>query len=316
MDPQPAPPEPPAEIVERLVTPLQAFLIRPEILFGRVAMIAVTVLLAIVVYALIRRVLRRLQREFEENSQSGPEAARRRAQRSLTVVSLLGSIARWTILLAALLWVLAIAGVNLVPVLAGAGVVGLAVGLGAQSLIRDFVSGLFITLEGQFAVGDYVNIGGKFGAVEQLGLRVTVLRDLQGQLHYVPNGTIAAVTVYEEPAVVWGIELQTPADDADRARQELMTVLEDLRQEFPRQLLGWRDPQVLQLQTGLVGLQTVVDIFPEQEWVVQQELAGRWLRRVQEAGIALPEGAAPRVYAAIGVESGLKGPSAAARPSA
>lgn len=278
-------------------------LLLSNVLFTRLAMVLVVVVLALVVHGLVRRVLRRVEKRLRERSEAGPEAAQRRALRGLTVISLLGSIAKWTVLLVALLWILAIAGLNLTPVLAGAGVVGLAVGLGAQSLIRDFVSGLFITLEGQFAVGDYVNIGGKLGAVEELGLRVTVLRDLQGQLHYVPNGAIDKVTVYEQPRVRWGIALEGPAEALAVMRQELLAVLEDLRQEFPRQLLGWEEPRALQLQTGLAGLQTVVDVFPEQEWVIQQELAGRWLRRLRDAGIALPEGAEARVYGAIGPES-------------
>ena len=87
------------------------------------------------------------------------------------------------------------------------------------------------------------------------------------------------------------------------AREALLAVLADLHQEFPRQLLGWEQPRVLQLSTGLAGLQTTVDVFPEQQWVVEGELAPRWLRRLAEAEIVLAEGVQPRVYAALKAES-------------
>jgi small conductance mechanosensitive channel len=283
---------------------LQLIFSRPEVLFGRLGMIVIAIVAALVVYGILWRMLARMRRRLEARLQAGPTARHRRLSRSLTVLSLLGSVAKWTILLAALLWILAIAGVNLLPILAGAGVAGLAVGLGAQSLIRDFLSGLFVMLEGQFAIGDHVNIGGTLGTVEEMGLRVTVLRDLQGQLHYIPNGSIGAVTVYEAPRVQWGVNLALPAEAVPAARAALVATLEDLRTEFPRKLLGWATPRALDLQGGYVGLQTIVAVFPEQKWLLDEELAPRWLRRLAGAGVALPEGVQPRVYVALRGETG------------
>ncbi len=114
---------------------------------------------------------------------------------------------------------------------------------GRQSLIRDFISGLFIILEGQFAVGDYVSIGGVCGTVEELGLRVTVLRDFYGHRHYFPNGSIAIVKVYEEPYVQWKVELQVPQEKSEEAAAELMAVVDDLSMEFPDHITGWAPPR-------------------------------------------------------------------------
>src|SRR5215813_14073944 len=86
-------------------------------------------------------------------------------------------------------------GFNLAPILATAGIAGLAVGFGAQSLVKDFISGFFIVFEDQYGVGDVVKIGDFSGVVEHLTLRVTVLRNLEGQVYVVPNGHIQNVTV-------------------------------------------------------------------------------------------------------------------------
>ena len=85
-------------------------------------------------------------------------------------------------------------GIQIGPVLAAAGVLGLAVGFGAQSLVKDIISGFFIFLEDQIRVGDVVDIAGKQGVVERLNLKMTILRDLAGNVHFVPNGEIAVVT--------------------------------------------------------------------------------------------------------------------------
>lgn len=267
---------------------------------GRLVMIVLVIILAVVAYALLRRVLRQLRQRLQARTGAGDPLAARRVSRSLTVVSLLASIAKWTVLLLALLWILAIAGVNLMPVLAGAGVAGLAIGLGAQSLIKDFLSGLFIMLEGQFAVGDYVSIGPMVGVVEELGLRVTVLRDLQGQLHYLPNGSIINVTVYEKPVAKWGLALQVPADLAQPAREAVNGALRDLKAEFPGQLLAIEDLHQVPLEGTWTALQATMDVSAQQQWVVQEELPLRLNRAVKELDERLAEGLPLRVYPVLG----------------
>ena len=93
-----------------------------------------------------------------------------------------------------LFMVLGALGVELGPLLAGAGVVGLAVSFGAQSLVKDVISGLFMLFENQFGVGDVIRIEGVSGAVEQMTLRMVVLRDVHGVVHIVPNGQITKVS--------------------------------------------------------------------------------------------------------------------------
>jgi len=269
----------------------------PELLLSRLVLIVLALLLAFLAYMLLRAALRRLQARLQTRMKDEPLAARRLA-RGLTVISLLHSLARWAVSLAALLWILAILGVNLMPVLAGAGVAGLAIGLGAQSLIRDFISGLFIILEGQFAVGDYVSIGGVCGTVEELGLRVTVLRDFYGHRHYFPNGSIAIVKVYEEPYVQWKVELQVPQEKSEEAAAELMAVVDDLSMEFPDHITGWAPPRETPLHDNWVALQATIGVYPEQHSILLEELPARLKNRFEELDISFLSANAPRIFAA------------------
>ena len=115
-------------------------------------------------------------------------------KRARTITGLLKSIVRYLIYFITMIMVLQELKVDTTSIVAGAGIVGLALGVGAQSLIRDFITGFFIILENQFAVGDYIVSGDMGGTVEDIGLRVTKLRDSNGVLHIIPHGAIIRVT--------------------------------------------------------------------------------------------------------------------------
>jgi small-conductance mechanosensitive channel len=123
----------------------------------------------------------------------GPGFAKRQAERARTTGSVLTSI------LKAVVWILAIAmilgefGFNLGPVIASAGVIGVAVGLGAQTLVRDILSGIFMLIEDQYGVGDEISTLEIEGVVEKVGLRITTIRDKKGVLWYVRNGEILVI---------------------------------------------------------------------------------------------------------------------------
>ncbi|NLM45762.1 MAG: mechanosensitive ion channel family protein [Firmicutes bacterium] len=116
------------------------------------------------------------------------------AEKKKTVQALSLSIWRYVVYFFAALLVLSNLGVAVGPILAGAGIVGLAVGFGAQNLVKDVIAGFFLLLEDQFAVGDFVVLGGYAGIVEDMGLRTTRIRDASGELHIIPNGMIDVVT--------------------------------------------------------------------------------------------------------------------------
>ena len=115
-------------------------------------------------------------------------------RRAQTLTEIVKSIVHYSIYFIALVAVLAEFNIDTTSLIAGAGVIGLALGIGAQSLIRDFVTGMFIILEDQYAIGDYVTLGDMAGKVEDVSFRVTRLRDNNGVLHFIPNGGIGKVS--------------------------------------------------------------------------------------------------------------------------
>ncbi len=264
--------------------------------FTALVNIAAIIVLSVVVYiiamALLTRVIRRVEKETEEAVEPG----RRRKQRIVTVVELVRSIVRWVILITAGIWILASAGMDIRPVLAGAGVLGLAVGFGAQNLVRDIVSGFFVLLEGQYAVGDYVQIGANFGMVESIGMRVTVLKDLDNQRHYLPNGGIAQVTVYEEPFVNHIVE--TPlanADDCERANRIIDDLIDRLQSEYEHYLVYHQAPHSVMCDDGAL-IRLPVAIFPTQDWLVNDEIPTSIKDALTTEEIPLREGRNIRVY--------------------
>ena len=131
-------------------------------------------------------------RRVGENGNS-PLAQARLMQRTRTIASVLGSLATWTLTFTVLSIALTEAGVSPGAIVAGAGILGAGIGFGAQSLVKDLISGLFIVFEDQFGVGDSVDLGQATGVVESVGLRVTQVRDIEGTLWFVRNGEIVRV---------------------------------------------------------------------------------------------------------------------------
>jgi moderate conductance mechanosensitive channel len=149
----------------------------------------------IVAYIILRLIdsgLRRLGLLIPSNDVLG---VARVEQRTETLRLVIRSVSKVVLLLLVVLMISAELGFNIGPVLASAGIAGLAVGFGAQSLVKDVISGFFILFEDQFGIGDVVKIGDFTGVVERMSLRATVLRNLEGQVYVVPNGNVQNVTV-------------------------------------------------------------------------------------------------------------------------
>jgi small conductance mechanosensitive channel len=127
-----------------------------------------------------------------------------------TLVPLLQSLCQYTLYFGSAIIMLSKLGIDTGPLLAGAGILGLGVGLGAQSLVTDVVSGFFILFENQYLVGDFVEIGGASGTVEEVGIRVTHIRDHHGKLHIIPNGQIKGVVNYSKGYVNAVVDLALP----------------------------------------------------------------------------------------------------------
>src|SRR5215207_8269502 len=147
-------------------------------------------LLAWLAFRVVRLAARRIGLAVDDGDDSVTTLRERRGQ---TIAQLLRSVGRVVVLVIALLLTFNVF-IDIGPILAGAGILGLAVSFGAQSLVKDVISGFFMLFENQFAIGDVIEIAGKSGVVEKMTLRVVVLRDGEGIMHVVPNGEIKVVS--------------------------------------------------------------------------------------------------------------------------
>ncbi len=205
-----------------------------------------------------------------------PAVPARRSQRARTIGSVLRSIISAIVGTIAAIMVLDVFGVALGPILASAGIVGVAVGFGAQNLVRDFLSGMFMLMEDQYGVGDIVDLGEASGVVEAVGLRITTLRDVNGTVWYVRNGEILrvgnksqgyAVAVVDIPVahsadITEAIALVRQVSDEVVEREGVKEHVLDLVEVLGVERVG---PEG-------VTLRLTVKVQPGQQWVVQRAL--------------------------------------------
>jgi moderate conductance mechanosensitive channel len=227
-------------------------------------------------------------------------ASQRRAQRARTIGSVLRSISSAVVLIIASIMILAEFGVALAPILASAGIVGVAVGFGAQNLVRDFLSGMFMLLEDQYGVGDIVDLGDASGVVEAVGLRITTVRDVNGTVWYVRNGEIQrvgnksqgyAVAVIDVP-VAHGTDITAASEVLARTateRVEKADIADDVQE--PPEVLG-----IERVGPEGVTLRLTVRVSPGRQFRVQRALNAAITSAVERAGIvraSAPPAAAP-----------------------
>jgi small conductance mechanosensitive channel len=196
--------------------------------FRGLLLVGVELLLLLVFYLALRRLLKRLIRNTTEAIAHREEAAgyTARASRLRTLSGLTTGILLWTLGFFFVVSALKTLGADVTGIIASASVVGLAVGFGAQKLAKDLITGFFILLEDQYAVGDYVTIGTVTGTVEELGMRITRIRDDEGKLYILSNGDIAQVCNHSRGAIVGSFDISIGASaDPERATQTLTDAL-------------------------------------------------------------------------------------------
>jgi len=215
----------------------------------------------------------------------------RLVQRTETLRHIVRSVSKAILILVVVLTISSELGFNIGPVLASAGIVGLAVGFGAQSLVKDVISGFFILFEDQFGIGDVVKIGDFTGDVERMTLRATVLRNLEGQVYVVPNGNIQNVTVMTKDWARAVLDLTVShKEELARVFDVLQRIGARLAQDLPDRVL--EQPTVLgveKLDEAGVTIRSVVKTPPFKQADVLRE----WRRRVKDefdkAGIELAQ---------------------------
>ena len=196
------------------------------------------------------------------------------------------------ILVIALLMILSELSINIGPLIAGFGIVGVAVGFGAQYLIRDLIGGLFIIMENQYNVGDVVKISNISGLVEEVNLRRTVLRDLDGIVHFIPNGESGVVSNYTKEWSRVNLNISVSYDtDLDHAIAVINRVCKEMADEPEWQPIFLKTPQVLRVDNlGDSGIEIKImgDTKPIMQWAAMGEIRKRLKKAFDTEGIEIP----------------------------
>jgi moderate conductance mechanosensitive channel len=268
-----------------------------RIVIGAISIVVVTAL-AWFLARLFRLAMERLNRiiTLKARERRGVQALEEIDTRVVTLGGILnraGIIVIWAI---AAMIILKQVGIDIAPILAGAGVVGIAVGFGAQSLVRDVISGFFIVLEDQIRAGDVAVVNGQRGTVEVLNLRNTVLRDDFGVVHYFQNGAITSIAnmTRDWSAIIVDASVAVQ-EDTGRVAEIMRRVAEGLRQDplFKDQILG--PPEVLGLESfneTAAVMRVRLRTRPLQQWALGREYRDRLRKALLDERIELPS--APR----------------------
>jgi small-conductance mechanosensitive channel len=244
---------------------------------------------SILLIRLLRAVADRIPRLMPAG---GEPVITEREKRANTVASLLRTVGTTLVLIVAVMMVLREIGLDITPLIAGAGVAGLAIGFGAQSLIKDIIAGFFILLEDQFHVGDVIRAAGVSGQVEQMTLRMTIVRDLQGTVHFIPNGEIKVVSnlTKEWSRVVLEIGVGYE-EDVDRVITVLTEVGRSLAEDEGFGKLVLEPPEVLGVEAltdSQVTIRMLTKTLPLKQWEVARELRRRIKLRFDREGVRTP----------------------------
>lgn len=236
--------------------------------------------------AAIERLVRQLVRQHEGISKEAEE------KRENTLIRILHGTVHVILIIFIVMMILSELGIDIGPLIAGAGVVGIAVGFGGQYLIRDIITGLFIIIENQYRVGDAVTISGISGKVEDISLRLTKLRDLDGVAHYIPHGEVTTVSNMTSTLARINVNIGVSySADLNKTRDVINKVGEELAadEEWGTKIL--EAPAFLRvddLADSAVVIKVVGDTVPGEQWAVAGEFRKRVKEGLDAAGIEIP----------------------------
>jgi small-conductance mechanosensitive channel len=270
--------------------------------------IALILAVAWIVNRLVRRAINRMTRRMADPRipslgetfgrftpgmlQPTHEVNLRSAARAETIGSVLKSISTWAIWSLAALTVLGELDINIGPLIAGAGVAGIALGFGAQSLVKDFLSGIFMIIEDQYGVGDVIDVGEATGTVEGLTLRTTRLRSVDGAVWHVPNGEIRRVGNMSQQwsRALLDVEVAYGTDIA-HARSVIARVADEVSRESTWSGKILEQPEIWgveRLGADGIAIRLVLKTKPGEQWPLQREIRARLKDAFDAEGIEIP----------------------------
>ncbi len=213
-------------------------------------------------------------------------------KRKDTLVGVLTGLGRVFIVIVGIMMVLSEVGIPIAPVLAGFGIAGIAIGFGAQYLIRDLIAGMFIIMENQYRVGDVARVADVAGLVEEIHLRKTVLRDLDGIVHHIPNGEIRIASNFTRHFARVNLNVSVAyGTDLDHAISVINRVGQELAEDENWRKIIKSPPQVLRVDNlgdSGIDIKILGDVKPMQQWAVMGELRLRIKKAFDVEGIEIP----------------------------
>ncbi len=249
---------------------------------------AVLLVVIIVVIIVARRIRRLVERKISDDKQIIKK-------RTFTFTSVVSNLIIIISVIAALLIIADQVGISVTPLLAGAGVAGIVIGFGAQSLIKDLINGIFILLEQWYQVNDIITIGDTTGTVERFNLRTTVIRDLEGTLHFVPNGEINKLSnrthTWSRALIEIGVHYKENIDKVVRVLEE---VFDELISDKKYKKFILEKPEILgeggvsELGDSAVVFTIICKVKPGQQWTIARQLRKRIKERFDREGIEIP----------------------------
>ncbi len=253
------------------------------------ARILIIILASLLGYRLLRVISRQIERLVEVEEYA---AVDEREQRVKTLTTILRGVGLVLIVAIAAVMILSELGLDVSPIIAGAGIVGLAIGFGAQTLVKDIISGFFILLENQFTIGDVISVGGISGGVEKMTLRATFVRDLEGTLHIIPNGEIRILSNktkgWARAMVDLGVAYK---EDVERVLAILERIGQEMWQDEGYRPILLEEPAVSgveELGDSAMTLRIMVKTQPGKQWEVSRELRKRIKETFEEEKIEMP----------------------------
>jgi len=260
------------------------------------AILLVTIIVRWIALVLVKRVIRGIEdgsKNHKTSKSDSPIAKARVVQRAKTMGSVLSNLITWTLILFAAGSVLSELGIAVGALIASAGIVGAAIGFGAQSLVRDLISGMFIIFEDQFGVGDSVDLGQANGVIETVGLRVTQVRDVSGTLWYVRNGEITRVGNHTQGWSRVILDIALPYETKlDKAQGAILDAANGLLKDntFSKRMLGSPEVWGIEAINGRqVVLRLVQQVGPQDADAVARELRLRVKEALDKAKISLAD---------------------------
>lgn len=210
-------------------------------------------------------------------------------RRANTVAEVMKKLVKYTLYFMGIMIVLDMFNINTTSILATAGIGGLAIGFGAQSLVKDIITGFFILLEDQYAVGDYVKIETFEGIVEELGMRVTKLRDFSGELHIIPNGRIQVVTNKTRGAMRALVKISIAYEEnIDKVNAILEKICSEIKVSNDSILDGPNILGVTELGEFGISITIVAKTKPMDQWSVEREIRKKVKEAFDKENIEIP----------------------------